>query len=53
MVCGHDPASVMYQLGHVDPAFTLRTYAHVMRRGSEERARLRKLVEGPPVVGMG
>jgi hypothetical protein len=26
VACGEDPASVMYQLGHVDPTFTLRVY---------------------------
>jgi hypothetical protein len=29
-----------------DPAFTLRVYAHAMRRSDEERARLKALVEG-------
>jgi integrase len=36
----------MQQLGHADPAFTLRVYAHAMRRSDEERARLKALVEG-------
>ena len=43
---GNDPASVMAQLGHTDPAFTLRVYTHVMRRAPGERERLRALVEG-------
>jgi integrase len=43
---GRDPAYVMAQLGHTDPAFTLRVYAHAMRRGDSERAQLRELVEG-------
>lgn len=43
---GRDPAYVMAQLGHTDPAFTLRVYAHMMRRSDVERARLRALVEG-------
>jgi hypothetical protein len=34
----------MAQLGHTDPAFTLRVYAHMMRRSEEERERLRTLV---------
>jgi len=43
---GEDPAFVMSQLGHTDPAFTLRVYAHAMRRerrreGVPERARER------------
>jgi integrase len=44
---GKDPTYVMQQLGHTDPAFTLRVYAHVMRRSEEERERLKALVEGP------
>jgi integrase len=43
---GKDPTYVMQQLGHTDPAFTLRVYAHVMRRSGDERERLRALVEG-------
>jgi integrase len=43
---GKDPTYVMHQLGHTDPAFTLRVYAHAMRRSEEERARLKALVEG-------
>jgi hypothetical protein len=35
----------MHQLGHTDPAFTLRVYAHVMRRSRQERAKLKALVE--------
>jgi hypothetical protein len=37
---------VMGQIGHADPTFTLRVYAHMMRRGEDEKARLRALVEG-------
>jgi integrase len=43
---GWQAPDVMAQLGHTDPAFTLRVYAHVMRRGADERDRLRVLVEG-------
>ncbi|MGA7704194.1 MAG: tyrosine-type recombinase/integrase [Solirubrobacteraceae bacterium] len=43
---GKDPTYVMHQLGHTDPAFTLRVYAHMMRRSPEERAKLKALVEG-------
>src|SRR3954451_211122 len=43
---GKDPAYVMGQLGHEEPKFTLRVYTHMMRRGDEERAALRVLVEG-------
>lgn len=43
VACGEDPVSVMYQLGHTSPEFTLRTYAHMMRREVGERERLRAL----------
>lgn len=43
---GEDPASVMSALGHTDPKFTLKVYSHAMRRGPDERARLRGLVDG-------
>ena len=36
----------MQQLGHTDPAFTLRVYSHMMRRSDDERERLKALVEG-------
>jgi hypothetical protein len=36
----------MQQLGHTDPAFTLRVYAHAMRRSEQEREQLKALVEG-------
>jgi hypothetical protein len=36
----------MQQLGHTDPAFTLRVYSHTMRRSEVERERLKALVEG-------
>jgi integrase len=53
---GKDPAYVMHQLGHTDPAFTLRVYAHVMRRSPQERKMLKALVEGhnyPPDAELG
>ena len=34
---GEDPRYVMGQLGHTDPAFTLRLYTHTMRREDDER----------------
>jgi hypothetical protein len=43
---GEDPAHVMSQMGHTDPAFTLRVYAHAMRRDEGARERLRALVNG-------
>lgn len=46
VACGEDPASVMAQLGHSDARFTLRVYAHVMRRGGAERHKLSTLVCG-------
>lgn len=44
VACGEDPASVMAQLGHTDPKFTLRVYTHLMRRNPTERARLKAFV---------
>jgi hypothetical protein len=41
----------MAQLGHTDPAFTLRVYAHMMRRGEPEREALKALVEGRVLPG--
>jgi integrase len=46
VACGEDPASVMRQLGHTDPGFTLRVYTHMMVRSTEERERLKALVRG-------
>lgn len=43
---GEDPASVMAQLGHTDPKFTLKVYTHMMRRSPGERERLTALVKG-------
>jgi integrase len=43
---GCDPVHLMGQLGHTDPAFSLRVYAHAMRQGGDEKARLKALVEG-------
>jgi hypothetical protein len=36
----------MAQLGHTDPGFTLRVYAHAMRRDEGDKERLKALVEG-------
>lgn len=41
---GVDPGSVMDQLGHSDPTFTLRVYRHGMRRDETSKAALRQLV---------
>ena len=45
-VRGEDAPYVMAQLGHTDPAFTLRIYAHAMRRDEGDKERLKALVEG-------
>lgn len=52
IACGEDPISVMKQLGHTDPAFTLRIYAHMMSREPGERGRLKALVNGERVVAI-
>jgi integrase len=44
IACGEDPNSVMAQLGHTDPTFTLRVYTHIMGRAPGERARLKALM---------
>ena len=41
-----DPANAMVQLGHTDPAFTIRVYTHLMRRSAREREAARALIEG-------
>jgi hypothetical protein len=46
MACGEDPPYVMAQLGHPDAAFTLRGYAHAMRRDEGDKERLKALVKG-------
>jgi integrase len=43
---GEDPGVVMDEMGHTDPALALRVYRQTMRRGEDEKARLRALVEG-------
>jgi integrase len=48
---GNDPTYVMQQLGHTDPAFTLRVYSHMMRRSDEEREGLKALLEGRVLAG--
>jgi integrase len=46
---GVDPGTVMEQLGHTDPGFTLRVYRHGMRRDPESLRRLARLVGVPAV----
>ena len=43
---------MMKQLGHTDPAFTLRVYSHMMSREPGERARLKALVNGERVAAV-
>jgi integrase len=43
---GEDPGIVMDEMGHTDPALALRVYRQSMRRGEDEKAQLRALVEG-------
>lgn len=47
---GEDPGVVMDEMGHTDPALALRVYRQTMRRGDNEKARLRALVEGVEVT---
>ena len=49
---GVDPGSVMDQLGHTDPGFTLRVYRHGMRRDAAAKERLRALVGGAEWAAM-
>jgi integrase len=50
---GVDPGAVIDELGHTDPAFTLRVYRHGMRRDPAARARLRSLVGAADWAPMG
>jgi integrase len=50
IACGEDPISVMKQLGHTDPGFTLRVYSHLMSRDANGRKRLKALVRGERVL---
>ena len=47
---GEDPVSVMRQIGHTDPQFTLHVYTHMMSREKAERGRLKALVRGERVI---
>jgi hypothetical protein len=40
-------------MGHTDPALALAIYAHAMRRDEGENERLRGLVEGVEMPGLG
>jgi integrase len=50
---GCDPGYVMDQLGHTDPAFTLRVYRHGMRSDQASRDALRELVGAVDWAAMG
>ncbi len=50
---GVDPGSVMDQLGHTDPGFTLRVYRHGMRRDAASMEKLRALVGGADWTAIG
>jgi integrase len=52
-VRGEDPPYVTSQLGHTDAGFTLRVYAHAMRRDDGDKERLTALVEGRDWAPMG
>lgn len=43
---GEDPGVVMDEMGHTDPGLALRVYRQTMRRGDDEKARLRELIDG-------
>ena len=46
---GEDPGTVMDEMGHTDPELALRVYRQAMRRGEQEKAQLRALVEGESI----
>ncbi len=50
---GEDPGVVMDEMGHTDPSLALRVYRQSMRRGEDERAQLRALVEGADLGAYG
>jgi integrase len=43
---GEPPPVVMGDMGHASSALALRVYARAMRRGEDEHAQLRALIEG-------
>jgi integrase len=50
---GEDPGIVMDEMGHTDPALALRVYRQSMRRGEDEKTRLRALIEGSQLAVIG
>jgi integrase len=47
------PTVVMAEMGHANPGLALAVYAQAMRRGEDETARLRELVEGEVLANSG
>jgi integrase len=50
---GEDPGVVMDEMGHADPSLALRIYRQAMRRGEDEKARLRTVVDGTNQLNRG
>ncbi len=50
---GEDPGIVMDEMGHTNPALALRVYRQSMRRGEDEKAQLRTLIEGAEMADIG
>ncbi|MBA3808938.1 MAG: site-specific integrase [Solirubrobacterales bacterium] len=50
---GEDPGIVMDEMGHTHPALALRVYRQSMRRGEDEKAQLRTLIEGNELATIG
>ena len=50
---GEDPGTVMDEMGHTDPALALRVHRQAMRRGEDQTAELRALVEGEVLANSG
>jgi integrase len=50
---GEPAPVVMQELGHTHPGLALRIYAHAMRRDEDEDGRLRALIDGSDLEGLG
>jgi integrase len=50
---GEDPGVVMDEMGHTDPGLALRVYRQSMRRGEDQKAALRALIDGGHWANMG
>ncbi len=53
IACGEDPISVMKQLGHTDPGFTLRVYSHLMSRDAKRAQAAESARAGRAGAGQG